>query len=115
MPLYECTFIVRQDVASSDAEKLVEKYEALLKEQGGELVKSEYWGLRTLAYRVKKNRKGHYVHLGLKAEPAALDEVVRQMKLDEDIIRQLVVRVEAISEDPSPQLQSGRGSSRQAA
>lgn len=115
MPLYECTFIVRQDVASADAEKMVEKYGAVLKAQGGEIVKSEYWGLRTLAYRVKKNRKGHYVYLGIKAEPAALDEMVRQMKLDEDVIRQLVVRVEALDEEPTAQMQQGSGRGRYAA
>ncbi len=107
MPLYESTFIARQEVSPADVNKLVEDYSNVITGLGGKIVKSESWGLRTLAYKIEKNRKGHYHHLGIDAPFAAIEEFERQARLNEDIIRLMTVRVEAISEEPSAVLQQG--------
>ncbi len=101
MPLYECVFIARNDVTQQQVETIAEQMTATLAEQGGEVRKREYWGLRGLAYRIKKNRKGHYMLLGVDAPPAALLEMERQLGLNEDVLRSLTIRVEAIEEGPS--------------
>jgi small subunit ribosomal protein S6 len=79
MPLYECVFIARNDVTQQQVEAIADQIAATLGEQGGEVRKREYWGLRGLAYRIKKNRKGHYMLLGIDASPAAMQEVERQL------------------------------------
>ena len=101
MPLYECVFIARSDVSQQQVEAIADQVAATLGEQGGELRKREYWGLRGLAYRIKKNRKGHYMLLGISAPPPAMQEVERQLGLNEDVLRSLTIRVEAIEEGPS--------------
>jgi len=101
MPLYECVFIARNDVTQQQVEAIADQVAATLAEQGGEVKKREYWGLRGLAYRIKKNRKGHYMLLGLDAQPAAMQEVQRQLSLHEDVLRELTIRVEEIEEGPS--------------
>ncbi len=101
MPLYECVFIARNDVTQQQVEAIAEQVAALIAEGGGEVKKREYWGLRGLAYKVKKNRKGHYMLLGIDAPGSALPEVERQLGLNEDVLRSLMVRVEAIDEAPS--------------
>ena len=106
MRTYEHTFIARQDLSPQQAQTLAETYAALITEQGGEVVKSEYWGLRNLAYRIRKNRKGHYVHLNLKAAAAAIDELERQERLSDDVIRYLTVKVEQLEEGPSVLMQA---------
>jgi small subunit ribosomal protein S6 len=106
MPLYESVYIIRQEVSSNDVDKLTDNFINLLKENGGELVKQEYWGLRNLAYEIRNNRKGHYVMLGIKASHAAVLELERKMRLSEDVIRFLTVAVEEISADVSPVLKS---------
>ena len=106
MRTYEHTFIARQDLSPQQAQSLAETYAALITEQGGEVVKSEYWGLRNLAYRIRKNRKGHYVHLNLKASAAAVDELERQERLSDDVIRYLTVKVEQVEEGPSVLMQA---------
>ncbi len=109
MPLYESTFVVRQDAPRSDVNKLIEDFSNIVKQQGGTVVKNEYWGLRNLAYKINKNRKGHYVMLALNASHEAVKELERNIGLHEDIIRHLTVRVDAIEEGPSVMLQkSGR-------
>ena len=109
MPLYESTFVTRQDVSRSDVNKLVETFTDILKQNGGKIVKNEYWGLRNLAYKIKKNRKGHYVMLGIDASHAAIKELERNMHIHEDVIRNLTVHVESIEEGPSAMMQkSGR-------
>ena len=100
MPLYETTLIVRQDAAKSDATKLADGFAKIIADQKGNVAKNEYWGLRTLAYIINKNRKGHYVHLNIDAEPAAVKEMERKMRLDENVIRHMTIRVEAFSETP---------------
>jgi small subunit ribosomal protein S6 len=106
MPLYESTFIARQDITQSDVDKLADDFSALIKENGGEVKKREYWGLRSLAYKINKNRKGHYVMLGLDASAAAVNEMERKLRLNEDVIRNLTIRVDEISKEPSLLLQN---------
>jgi small subunit ribosomal protein S6 len=106
MPFYENVFIARQDISSAQAEALADQFANLIAEQGGKVTKKEHWGLRNIAYRIKKNRKGHYVLLNIDAPPAALHEMERQMRLHEDVLRYLTVRVEALEEGPSALLQS---------
>ncbi len=105
MAYYEATFIVRQDVAPSDVDALREELTKVLEGEGGKVIKHESWGLRTLAYKMKKNKKGHYVLLYIDAPAAAIAELQRKMRLNEDILRQLVIKVDAISKDPSPMAQ----------
>ena len=111
MPLYECVLIARNDVTQQQVEAIADQVEQTLKAGGGEVRKREYWGLRGLAYRIKKNRKGHYMLLGIDATPAAMQEVERQLGLNEDVLRVLTLRVEAIDEAPSAIL-SRRGEER---
>ncbi len=109
MSLYESTFVVRQDVSRADVTKLVDTFTDIVKQHGGNVVKHEYWGLRNLAYKINKNRKGHYVMLALDASHDAMKELERNIHLHEDIIRTLTVRVDSIEEGPSAMMQkSGR-------
>jgi len=101
MPLYESVFIARNDITQAQVDTVADQVTTILGEQGGEVKKREYWGLRGLAYRIKKNRKGHYMLLGIDATPAAMQEVERQLGLNEDVLRVLTLRVEAIEEAPS--------------
>ncbi len=105
MPFYENVFVVRQDVASAQVEQLTETYETLIKDNGGAVTKKEFWGLKGLAYRIRKNRKGHFVLMNIDAPPAAVQELERNMRLNEDVLRYLTVRVDALEEGPSPMMQ----------
>ncbi len=107
MPLYESVFIIRQDVASSDVDKITDGFSAIVTDNGGSVLKTEYWGLRTLAYEINNNKKGHYTLLGLDASPEVVAELERKMKLHGDVIRFATVRAEEINDKPSPIL-SGR-------
>ena len=102
MSFYESVFIVRQDISSADVDKLVGDFSSIIKAHHGEVVKTEYWGIRALAYQINNNKKGHYVFLGINAENAALKEMERKMKLNENVIRFSTVRVDHISDQPSP-------------
>lgn len=106
MAFYENVFIARQDISSAQVDNLLENFKAVISEGGGSVEKTEYWGLRSLAYRMKKNRKGHYVMMNIDAPAAAVQEMERQMRLNEDIIRLLTVRVEELEEGPSIMMQS---------
>lgn len=101
MPLYEHVFIARQDAAQAQVEQLIEHLKGVIEQGGGKVAKQEYWGLRSLTYKIKKNRKGHYVLFNLDAPWPAVDEMERQLKLNEDVIRQLTIRVEELEEGPS--------------
>jgi small subunit ribosomal protein S6 len=101
MRFYEHTFIARQDLSAQQAQNLAETYAGVVAERGGEVTKSEYWGLRNLAYRIRKNRKGHYLHFNLKAPAEAIDELERQERLSDDVIRYLTVKVDELDENPS--------------
>src|SRR5262245_3990892 len=106
MQLYEHTLIARQDLSPQQAQALAETYSSVLAEQGAEVTKSEYWGLRNLAYRIRKNRKGHYLHFNLRAPADAITELERQERLSDDVLRYLTVRVDTLEEGPSVVMQS---------
>ena len=106
MPFYENVFIARQDISGAQVDALADTFTQLIADGGGEVKKREYWGLRNLAYRMKKNRKGHYMLLNLDAPAAAVVEMERNMRINEDVLRLLTVRVEALEEGPSAMLQS---------
>jgi small subunit ribosomal protein S6 len=101
MPLYECVLIARNDVTQQQVEAVADQVATQLESEGGTVDKREYWGLRSLSYRIKKNRKGHYMLLGLNAKPASVNEVERQLGLNEDVLRFLTIRVEKLEEAPS--------------
>ncbi len=101
MPLYECVLIARNDVTQQQVEAVADGIGTDLEADGGSVQKREYWGLRSLAYRVKKNRKGHYMLLGLDAKPAFITEMERLLRLNEDVLRFMTLRVDEIEEAPS--------------
>ncbi len=101
MPLYETVLIARNDVTQQQVEAVAEEIKTELETEGGSVKKTEYWGLRSLAYRIKKNRKGHYMLLGLDAKPAFINEMERKLGLNEDILRFMTIRIEEIEEGPS--------------
>jgi small subunit ribosomal protein S6 len=101
MPLYEHTFIARQDAAQTHVEQLADQMKAIIEAGGGKVTKLEHWGLRSLTFKINKNRKGHYVHFNIDAPWAPVGEMERQLKLNEDVIRQLTVRVDAFEDGPS--------------
>jgi small subunit ribosomal protein S6 len=102
MPLYEHVLIARQDISAQQAEALNETLKHLIEDHGGQVAKIEYWGLRNLTYRIKKNRKGHYSLLALDAPAAAVKEMERQLSINEDVLRTLTIRVEALDLELSP-------------
>lgn len=106
MPYYENVFIARQDISASQVDTLTDAFTGAIENLGGKVAKREYWGLKNLAYRIKKNRKGHYVLLNLDAPADAIQEMERQMRINEDILRYLTVRVEELEEGPSIMMQS---------
>ncbi len=113
MPFYETIFIARQDISSAQVDALADQFTTILGEHGGQVTKREYWGLRNLAYRMKKNRKGHYILFNVEAPPAALNELERNMRLNEDVLRYLSVRVEEHEAGPSAVMQArSRGDDR---
>ena len=102
MPLYENVFIARQDISGAQADALADAFTQLIADHGGEVKKRENWGLRNLAYRMNKNRKGHYVLFNIDAPAAAIAELERTMRINEDVLRYLTIRVDALEEGPSP-------------
>ena len=106
MAFYEHVFIARQDISAQQVEGLVDMAQAVLEENGGKITKNEYWGLKSLAYRVKKNRKGHYTLLNIDADHAAVAELERRISLNDDIIRHMTLRVEAHEADESIQMRN---------
>lgn len=109
MPLYETTFITRQEMSLGDVEKITASYTKLLNDLGGTVVKTEQWGLRDLAYQIKKGNKAFYTFLGLDAPVAAMTELERKISLNEDIIRSLTIRVEKINKNSSAVMVKGDG------
>jgi len=106
MSLYECVFIARQDIAQPQVDALADQFAGVLTSLGGEVKKREYWGLRNIAFRINKNRKGHYLLFNISAPHAAIKEMERQMNINEDILRYLTVRVEELEEGPSAVMQA---------
>jgi len=105
MPLYEHVFISRQDLSNTQAEALIEEFSTVLSVNGGSVVEQEYWGVKTMAYKVNKNRKGHYAFLKTDAPSAAVQEMERLMRLHEDVMRVLTIKVDGHEEGPSVQMQ----------
>ncbi len=101
MPFYECVFIARQDISATAVDDMANKFAEVIAENGGQVTKRENWGLRQLAYRIDKNRKGHYVLFNLDAPSPAVKEMERLMGLNEDILRFMTIRVEKLEEGPS--------------
>ena len=101
MPLYEVVLIARNDVTQQQVETLVDEFATRLEGEGGQIRKREYWGVRSLAYRINKNRKAHYMLLGLDAQPPSIKEMERQFGLNEDVLRSMTIRVDEIDEAPS--------------
>ena len=107
MPLYEHVFLARQDLAQAQVDALAENATKILTNNGGSVVKTETWGLRSLAYRIAKNRKAHYVALDVDAPPAAIFELERQTNINEDVIRFMTIRVDAHEAGPSAMMRRG--------
>jgi small subunit ribosomal protein S6 len=101
MSLYESVIIIRQETSPQQVEALADTYQDIIKENGGSIKKRENWGLRSLAYKIKKNRKGHYILFNIDAPSAAIHEMERLMSLNEDILRYLTLRVDELEEGPS--------------
>ena len=106
MPLYEHVMIARQDLSNAQAEGLIEHFSAVLSDNGGKVVESEYWGVKTMAYKINKNRKGHYAYLRTDAPAPAVQEMERLMRLHEDVMRVLTVKVDKHEEGPSAVVQA---------
>ncbi len=107
MPLYEHVFLARQDLAQAQVDAIAENASKIIEDNGGKVAKTETWGLRSLAYRIAKNRKAHYVMLDLDAPAAAVAELERQSNINEDIIRFLTIRVEEHEKGPSAMMRRG--------
>jgi ribosomal protein S6 len=105
MALYEHIYLARQDVSQQQVEELTAQLTEILSQGGGKVTKNEYWGLKGLSYRIKKNRKAHYTLLNIDASPAAVAEMERQMRINEDILRFMTVRVDELEEGPSAMMQ----------
>ena len=105
MPLYEHVFIARQDLSNAQAEGLIEHFGTVLSDNGGKLVEHEYWGVKTMAYKINKNRKGHYAFLKTDAPSPAVQEMERLMRLHDDVMRVLTIKVDEHEEGPSAQMQ----------
>tara|TARA_B100000963_G_C22357748_1_gene550177 strand:- start:214 stop:597 length:384 start_codon:yes stop_codon:yes gene_type:complete len=106
MALYESVIIGRQDLTPGQFDTLVDKFISVLESLKGEIKKKENWGLRNLAYKISKNRKGHYSLLNIDGPPEAILEYERLMRLDEDVIRFLTIKIKFIDEKPSPLMNS---------
>ncbi len=101
MPLYEHTFLARQDVTQAQVEALMKEFESVITEGQGKVTKQEYWGVKGLAFKIKKNRKAHYAYFNIDSPPPAVAEMERRMGINPDIIRFLTVRVEELETEPS--------------
>ena len=101
MKLYETVLIARQDISQSQVEEIIKNLKTLITESKGKILKEEYWGLKTLAYRIKKNRKGHYVLFNIEVDNSTLIEFERIMRLNEDILRFLTISIKEVDDNPS--------------
>lgn len=105
MALYEHIFLARQDVSAQQVEELTKTFTDVLSQGGGKVTKNEYWGVKTLSYRIRKNRKAHYSLLNIDAPHTAVAEMERQMRINEDILRFMTIRVDELEEGPSAMMQ----------
>lgn len=106
MALYETVFIARQELSAAQVEALAANLTEIITQGKGEITKTEFWGLRTLAYSIKKNRKGHYVLFNIDSPAPTVKEMERQIGLNEDILRHLTLKLDALDNEPSPLMQS---------
>jgi small subunit ribosomal protein S6 len=104
MALYEHVFLTRQDATQAQVDALVEQFKGIIATGGGKVSKTEYWGVKSISFRIKKNRKAHYTMMNIDSPPAAVAEMERQMSISEDVIRHMTVKVEALEEGPSAQM-----------
>ena len=105
MPLYEHVFMARQDVTAQQVEQMVDQYRGVIEQNGGTVAKTEMWGVKSLAFRIRKNRKAHFTLFNLDASPAAVAEMERQMRISEDVLRFMTVRVDKLEAEPSVMMQ----------
>jgi len=105
MPLYEHIFLARQDVSSQHVEGLVEQFKTVIEEGGGKVGKVENWGLKSLTYRIRKNRKAHFTLMNIDAPPAAVAEMERQQHIHEDVLRMMTIKVDELEDGPSVMMQ----------
>ena len=101
MPLYEHVFMSRQDASAQQVEELTNHLKGVIEQMGGKVAKLEQWGVKSLSYRLRKNRKAHYTFMNLDTPPAVINEIERQERLNEDVLRYLTVRVDELEEGPS--------------
>jgi small subunit ribosomal protein S6 len=101
MPLYEHVFLARQDASAQQVEDLTKQFQGVIEGLGGKVTKNEYWGVKSLSFRIRKNRKAHFTFFNLDAPPAAISEIERQERLNEDVLRFMTVRVDELEEGPS--------------
>jgi small subunit ribosomal protein S6 len=101
MPLYEHVYLARQDVSAQQVEELTAQFTGVVEQMGGKVTKNEYWGVKSLSFRIRKNRKAHFTLLNVDAPAAALTEIERQQRINEDVLRYLTVRVDELEEGPS--------------
>jgi small subunit ribosomal protein S6 len=101
MPLYEHVYLARQDVSAQQVEDLTKQFTTVIEGLGGKVTKNEYWGVKSLNFRIRKNRKAHFTLLNVDAPPAALNEIERQERINEDVLRYLTIRVDELEEGPS--------------
>jgi len=101
MPLYEHVYLARQDLSPQQVEEMTTQFKGVIEQNGGKIAKEEYWGVKSLSYRIKKNRKAHMTLFNIDAPPAAINEIERQERLNEDVLRYLTIRVEGHEEGPS--------------
>jgi small subunit ribosomal protein S6 len=101
MPLYEHVYLARQDLSPQQVEELTTQFKGVIEQNGGKIAKEEYWGVKSLSYRIRKNRKAHMTLFNIDAPPAAINEIERQERLNEDVLRYITIRVEAHEEGPS--------------
>ena len=106
MTYYENVFIARQDITPAQVEALVDSFEKVIIDGGGSVPKKESWGLKTLAYKIKKNRKGHYTLMNISAPAEAVHEMERQMRINEDVLRYMSIRVDELEEGPSAMMRN---------
>ncbi len=107
MPYYENVYIARQDLTDAQVKTMTEHFEKIITDAKGKINKTEFWGLKTFAYKINKARKGHYILIEMEAEPEALHEMERQMRLHEDVVRYLTTRQEELSDGPSAMMDKG--------
>ena len=101
MAIYECVYIARQELTAAQAEQLSKDLTKIVSSNSGEIKRQEYWGLRNLAYKIRKNRKGHYTMFHIEAPASAIEELERNMRLNEDILRYLTVKIDKLPDGPS--------------